>query len=250
MTTNWALYLKCDNLYGRGKAGCNAPAGEPCTITVNDEHGSHQAPREVAHTGRPLTPEELALRVNSLEQQDPNDTDPRHPYKPLAGVDQCADGLTDPRPVCGRPAGDPIHLEDPLPDTDIRSAMADELTRQGLMPEPGPVWTNGLAPAPFGDKPCPPWCTSGHTSDLNQPYRHEHELLSLAVLDEELVTDVPLRVVLMQAIDDHDNARPALRLEVGHALYQPTAVVLSRSDAARVAAALITGNVMMIQEGS
>lgn len=93
---------------------------------------------------------------------------------------------------------------------------------------------------------CPNWCTSHErimpVTILSAD--HEHVLLELSVLDEELTTDVPVRVLLRQEPDQGTAARIAL--EIGHGLYQPTGVVLSRSDATRVAAALLTANVMLV----
>lgn len=119
------------------------------------------------------------------------------------------------------------------------------LARINHTPEPGPIWTNGAADEPLR---CPSWCSNRlHDNAVFTPNSsaHEHELLSLAALDENLLEDVPVRVLLHQ---DADEKAGRIHLEVGHALYQPGRVVFSRSDAARIAAAFITGNVMLVNE--
>jgi hypothetical protein len=119
-------------------------------------------------------------------------------------------------------------------------------------PAPGPIWTNGTAPAavthaeidlhfggPAARGECPTWCTRHeHGGNTSEP--HTLELLNLAVLDADLTTDVPLQVVIVQDLEP--GSRPAVHLEIGHALYQPTGVSLSRSDRARLAAVLLTAN--------
>jgi hypothetical protein len=103
-------------------------------------------------------------------------------------------------------------------------------------PEPGPIWTSGTAPAAVV---CPTWCTRHeHGSSTTEP--HTIELLNLAVLADDLITDVPLQVYVAQDLEA--GSRPLAHLEIGHALYQPTSVLLSASDRARLAAALLTAN--------
>ena len=149
--------------------------------------------------------------------------------------------------VCGAAAGQPCRRSIACvgrPMLPAGTAAADL-----EVPAAGPIWTNGQAPAAVNVVQCPTWCTS-HTHLQVEPTAssrpHELEILSLAVLDDELTSDVPLRVVLRQDTDqDAQGAR--VYLEIGHALYQPTAVALSRSDTARITAAMITGNSLIGQ---
>ena len=89
---------------------------------------------------------------------------------------------------------------------------------------------------------CPTWCTR---HEHGQPTIEAHgiDLLQLTVLDDELTTDVPLRVELVQALEP--GSRGYVHLSIGHQLYQPTCVVLSQSDRARLAAALLTGGALL-----
>lgn len=107
-------------------------------------------------------------------------------------------------------------------------------------PAPGPMWTNGTAAAPVFT--CPPWCTR-HEHGQGTHEAHGLDLLELSVLDDALTTEVPLKVELVQALED--GAMGYVHMSIGHQLYQPTCVVLSRSDSARIAAALISGRAML-----
>lgn len=107
----------------------------------------------------------------------------------------------------------------------------------GTPPEPGPIWTNGTAPAAVRVVECPTWCVWHEHGRLTHE-AHGIELLNIAVMDDELTSDVPLRVELVQALEE--GAQPRVHLSIGHALYQPACVALSRTDSARLAAALIT----------
>jgi hypothetical protein len=89
---------------------------------------------------------------------------------------------------------------------------------------------------------CPAWCTEHeHGQRTGEP--HRIDLLTLSVLDDELTTDVPLRLELVQSLEP--GSLGYLHLSIGHALYQPTRVVLSRSDGARLQAAVITGRALL-----
>jgi hypothetical protein len=115
-------------------------------------------------------------------------------------------------------------------------------------PEPGPVWTNGMAPAARPEntvelrmrrEPCPVWCTR-HEHGMQTSEPHRIELLSVAVLDGDLTTDVPLTLDIVQDLEP--DSAPAVHLSIGHTMYQPTSVSLSRSDRARLAAMLLVAN--------
>jgi hypothetical protein len=85
------------------------------------------------------------------------------------------------------------------------------------------------------------WCTR-HEHGQGTHEAHGIDLLTLSVLDDDLTTEVPIRVELVQALKD--GSPTMTHVSIGHLLYQPTCVALSRSDSARLAAALLTGRAL------
>lgn len=108
------------------------------------------------------------------------------------------------------------------------------------LPAPGPIWTNGTAPA--ADRPDHPrWCDRMHPG-ANATTRHRLEVLTMVVQDREMLEDVPMTVALERTDDADGPGDTRIVLTIGHALYQPTDVVLDDHATARLTAALMTAH--------
>lgn len=159
----------------------------------------------------------------------------------------------------GRPSDRPLSLELParlLPD---------------VPPAPGPIWTNGMAPAmtepgcqhpqctlqhPHAGPavlvpPCPAFCqTTQHSTDPAAALTRTHRatLLELNGHDDDDI-EVPITVAL-ERIDHRASAgwetgQQAVILTVGTAFYAPPNVRLTRGEAVQVGMAFISGTAVM-----
>ena len=119
------------------------------------------------------------------------------------------------------------------------------------VPAPGPVWTNGLAPAAHPAPPaCPAFCqNSPHsTNPAGITRTHRATLLELDGHDGDDI-EVPITVAL-ERIDHRASAgwetgQQAVILTVGTAFYAPPDVRLTRAEAVQVGMAFISGTAVM-----